>query len=443
MALLYRLDTIMPFFHAVTSALCETTCYLCQQFCLLLPVETTLLLLFTFFQILFWSSVLLVAHSYVLYPLLQQLWAKNSHPNSHTFSKEEALPPVWIFMAVYNEATVIADKLESVFNTTYPTQAIRLIIGSDNSTDNTHQIIETFKQQHPNYYVQLTIFAGRNGKINIINQLIATHKQAFAPNAAMVLTDANVLFSTDMLYQLLKHFKTESIGLVAANVLNKSAKQATGIALQEKWYIQHENLVKYHEGINFGYMMGAFGACYALKAKLFKPVPTNFIVDDFFQTLQLIEQGYQAIKEPLATCYEDVSTDMWEEFRRKKRISAGNFQNLKRFSHLLSPSRGMLAFSFWSHKVLRWLSPFFIITALISLIYLSAKTKFYQVLLLLQFGSLLVPLLDVIANKFNIHLKLFRFIRYFYAMNIALLIGFFNYIKGIQTNVWKPTKRNR
>ncbi len=400
-----------------------------------------------FLQILFWGSAIAVVYSYIIYPKILAWLAKGKQENLNVYSptEKEGLPYIFLVMAVYNEEKVLEEKLKSVYETDYPVNRFQLLIGSDNSTDKSHQIIGEYAAKYGN--IHLEIYGGRNGKIRIVNQLIAKHQNQIkaAPNAILLLTDANVMFTPNLLYELSKHFKNPSIGLVGANVLNIGVKNS-GISFQEKWYIQRENVIKHYEGKLWGSMMGAFGACYAMRANLFIPVPQNFIVDDFYLTLKVIEQKYEAIKELKAVCYEDVSDDIFEEYRRKKRISAGNFQNLKTFMHLLWPNKKGVALSFWSHKVLRWLGPLFIIGAFVGSLLLAVNDPkgnlFYVLALLLQMLIFCIPIMDTVLKSVHIHIKLFRFITYFYLMNIALFIGLFNYLKGIKSNVWKPTKRN-
>ncbi|MGB0839854.1 MAG: glycosyltransferase family 2 protein [Chitinophagales bacterium] len=399
-------------------------------------------------QALFWLAVLALVHSYVCYPLLLRYWARGKTLNQVVYTPTErqesadAMPYIAVLMAIYNEEKVLEAKLKSMVASNYPLHRLEFLIGSDNSTDKSHQIIFHFQEKYPDIKLNLRIFEGRNGKINIINALMEKHHNRLNqyPNGLLVLTDANVLFSPNLFFELSKHFKNPRIGLVGANILNVGVKNA-GISYQEKWYIQHENGVKYHEGIIWGHMMGAFGACYAMRTKLFEAVPNNFIVDDFFQTFKVLEKGYEAIKAPLAICYEDVSDDIFEEYRRKKRISAGNFQNLHAFRAFLSPFQGSLAFSFWSHKVLRWLGPVFLLLALVTNGFLAGQNYFYQLTLFVQIGLIGLALLDTLLHTLGIHFKLSRFVRYFYLMNLALAIGLTHYLRGVKTNVWKPTKR--
>lgn len=185
--------------------------------------------------------------------------------------------------------------------------------------------------------------------------------------------------------------------------------------------------------------MGAEGGCYAIRNKLFKKVPANFIVDDFYITLQLLQRGHRALFEENAVCFEDVPPDEKGEYRRKVRISAGNFQNLFFFKRLLLKPFSPLGFAFWSHKVLRWSSPFFLLLALFSSAILSFNSKVFALFTALQLVLMLLP---VYNRQFPLKNELLKFISHFYLMNLALLAGFVQFTKGISSSVWQPVKRD-
>ncbi|MEO0734626.1 MAG: glycosyl transferase family 2, partial [Bacteroidota bacterium] len=143
---------------------------------------------------------------------------------------------------------------------------------------------------------------------------------------------------------------------------------------------------------------------------------------------------------------EGVGQSISDEFRRKVRISSGNWQNLVRFRHLWWPFwQNGLAFAFFSHKVLRWWTPFFLLIGLISGVLLAVTLGnhwFTVVLCLSVLGGGLVLLVDYFLAPLNVHLLGLRNLRYFVAMNAALLVGCYRYLTGISSNVWQPSKRN-
>jgi cellulose synthase/poly-beta-1,6-N-acetylglucosamine synthase-like glycosyltransferase len=384
--------------------------------------------------IIFWFCVWALAHSYVIYPVILHLIlviGRGKKYRNLTFSDE--LPPISVLMAAYNEELVIEQKIRSIFETNYPSEKIEVWVGSDNSSDQTNTIVSSLCHEFPQLH--FINFSQRQGKISIINQL--SDKTS---GSILVITDANVLLNSDTLFELVKFFGDERVGLVDSRMNNFGLKR-DGISVQEKSYISREVYVKHLESKAFGTMIGPFGGCYAVRKELFTKVPSTFLVDDFFVCMSVLATGKLAINNLDAPVFEDVSNNLSIEFKRKIRIAAGDFQNLSYFRKLLWPPYKPLAFCFLSHKVFRWIGPFFLIGAFISNLILATVSNFYQVLLLLQLIVAILPFADFILKKLKLHIVFLRFITHFYSMNLSLLIGFIKSLKGIRSNVWKPTRR--
>lgn len=386
-------------------------------------------------NILFWIFFTMLLHSYMLYPLFLRVFANNKKLQTSKFSINDNLPSVAILLAAYNEDSVIEEKILTTFETDYPLDKITFFIGSDASTDRTETIINGFQEKYPN--LKLVNFEGRSGKPKIINQL---QKEANAE--VLVITDANVMFNRQTIFNLVKHFKTKDIGLVGGNILNFRVKK-DGISVQEKTYLKSENIIKYREGVLWGAMIGTFGGVYAIRNSLYEEVPPNYTVDDFYISMVVLERGFKAINDLDAIAYEDVSHKPSEEFRRKTRISMGNYQNLKRFKKILWPIYKGKAFAFYSHKVLRWFGPILIILMLLSSGILAFENLFYVILFLGQLSLIFVPIIDRVLSKLNVHISVIRFISHFFMMNIALFVGMIRFLFGIKSNVWKPTERRQ
>ncbi|GGF25889.1 glycosyltransferase [Hymenobacter cavernae] len=386
--------------------------------------------------IVLWLSLLLVAHTYALFPVLLGWLAKGRQPNRNVYAPNGAdLPAVDILLAVHNEEQVIEEKIRSTFQTTYPLDRITLYIGSDYSQDQTNTLVERLASTYSG--VQFRPFYQRTGKPGVIEALA---REATAP--VLLLTDANVFFAPDTIYHLVKHFRNPIIGQVGGNIINPEHRRE-GISGQEKAYLERENQIKYEEGVVWGAMMGAFGGCFAVRRSAYHPAPASFLVDDFYISMAVLRDGYQAINELEAVCYEDVSDRLPEEFRRKARISAGNFQNLSVFRGVLWPPWNGRAFAFWSHKVLRWYTPQLLLLMLLANVVLVVRGTgwFYQLSLLGQLGLPVLVGLDWLLRRVGFHSRILRFITHFYSMNAALLLGWWRYLRGIKTTVWQPTQR--
>lgn len=265
----------------------------------------------------FCLSVFAVFYSYVLFPILLRVIGSKK---TFTFLDRKNENGVSILISVFNEEGVIQEKIRSVFASDLADK-IEIIIGSDHSTDRTADIIRELMKQNPRIVFSTL---KRRGKPSVINDLVKE-----ATFSLVILTDANVYFEKNTINQLIQHFSDEKVGLVGANILNVGMRN-DGISIQEKSYVQRENLIKYYEGLIWGTMMGPFGGCYMIRKELYDEVPAESLVDDFYISMRILEKKFKCRNELTAICYEDVSNEIKEEFRRKARISSGNFQNLSR-----------------------------------------------------------------------------------------------------------------
>jgi cellulose synthase/poly-beta-1,6-N-acetylglucosamine synthase-like glycosyltransferase len=385
-------------------------------------------------ELIFWIGVLVLFYTYVLYPAMLALLDSGHRKGQEPVLPEE-LPLVSVLMAAYNEEEVIEKKIESVFKSDYPADRLVMWVGSDGSTDKTDEIVQGIIDRGLN--VRLRKFGGRNGKSNILNSL-----RTEAEPGIWIPTDANIMFSPGLIPRLVSGFRNGRVGIVGAEVIN-SGQRADGISFQESSYISRENRIKAREGRLWGAMMGAFGACYAIRSELFPPIPPNYLMEDFYITMHVLNEGFQATADEEAICYEDVSNKVEEEFKRKIRISAGNYQNLAAWKGLLWPP-SIVAFAFLSHKILRWMGPWAILLSLLAAIALAIDGNlFYSLSLGAMLFLLFSPVLDSLLARLGIHIRLLRFIGYFCSMNIALAIGLFKYLSGVSTNAWEPTQRNQ
>ena len=268
-------------------------------------------------------------------------------------------------MSVYNEEGIIAQKIKSLLTTHFPSDKLSFFIGSDNSTDDSNRIIREFANTDSRIF--FFPFEERRGKIGVINELAGKVFEHWPMDREHLLlyTDANVILEPDTIPNLTRHFADEKIAVVDANMLNTKLDNKS-ISVAERTYMDYEILMKHREGLLWGQMIGTFGGCYCLRSTYQVLVPENFIVDEISISLfSALINGGRAINDLEARCYESASHEIAEEYRRKRRISSGNFQNLFHFFSHLWTFRWR-TFALWSHKVIRWIGPFLMIICFFS-----------------------------------------------------------------------------
>jgi len=156
--------------------------------------------------------------------------------------------------------------------------------------------------------------------------------------------------------------------------------------------------------------------------------------------MKILEKGYKVIYEPEAIAVEDAAKHIIQEKQRRIRIGAGDFQALTMFTGMLNPKKGFMAFSFWSHKVLRWFVWSFMAAAFISNA-LLLNEPFYVVTFIAQGAFYMCALTGQMLSWVGIPVKFFNLCYYFVSMNLALFLGFINFISGRHTVKWDRTER--
>lgn len=381
---------------------------------------------------IFWTSLMAIAYSYLIYPALLRIRA-----GKKTLTPPEdptEWPTVEVVFAAYNEEGVLEEKLQSVLNSDYPKDKLSVRVGSDASTDKTDAILENIAASDDR--LTWRRFGGRSGKANIINALTDESSADI-----LIPTDANIMFTKNTVKQLVRWFGNDRTSIVGANIIYEDANKK-GIAPQEDFYLRRENNIKEREGLLYGTAMGIEGGCYAIRKDAFRPIPKNYFMEDFFQSMQVMQRGEDVLVDTKAIVYEDVSTEIREEYQRKVRISIGNFQNLKHFYPVLYKQTFPLGFVFFSHKVLRWVTPFLLLIMLFSSLQMAfsgATLHQWLIVIAILWIGITVAQVKRIASFGGIP----SFAAHFLYMNLALFHGFIKFSKGVKSNVWKPTKRKQ
>ena len=335
-----------------------------------------------------------------------------------------------ILISAYNEEKNIGNTLEKLFQ--YAKNA-NIYIASDGSNDNTDAIISHIVESNSRFHSKRY---ERIGKGNAINKLVVDFELKKS-NSCLIFLDANIEIDENTIDELVSDLSKSKNGIVGASVHSTNSIQNT-----ESNYIARENEIKFLEGAVFGNTIGVFGACFAMRAELYEEVPPYFITDDLFHTFQIIEKNYNVVYSHKAKVFEYITDDLYNEFQRKKRYAAGNFQIFVRFMSLLNPLKTSFGFiyCYWNHKLVRWFSPIVFL-----FVFLQSFLFEHQSFIFEWINKMGIAILFYLGFNFILYKLEFKpiFAKFFYflAMNVAILIGFFNYIKGIKSNVWNRSKR--
>jgi len=374
---------------------------------------------------LFWMSLFVILYVYVGYPVLLWLWGRGRSAPQYD---SVALPSITIMISAYNEERYIEKKIKNALSIDYPKESMQVVVISDGSSDRTLEIANSIKDER----LKVIEVVERKGKPNALNQGLK-----FATGEVLVFTDANVFFDEHSIQALVKPFSDVRCGAVSGCV--ELVAMESGEPLGEGAYMKYERFMQSYESL-LETMVGIDGGMFAIRSQYVTKVPEDIILDDFYLAMRAIANDGQIIYESNATAEELVPASVSQEFRRKTRIAAGGFQVLKYMDFLKKPFSHLKATLFFvSHKLLRWLSPFFLLTLLLSSVYLSGM-QYVNVFLWLQIAfyalAMVGHLAPALRNKTIIYIPY-----YFSAMNMACFIGFWRYLLGKQKVTWNRVER--
>jgi cellulose synthase/poly-beta-1,6-N-acetylglucosamine synthase-like glycosyltransferase len=302
------------------------------------------------------------------------------------------------------------------------------VIASDGSDDGTNEIVSSFAE--PN--VVLQAFSPRRGKSVVLNDAMKRVRSEI-----VMLSDANTMMEPQAVRRLVRWFADADVGAVCGSLDlydAKTGRNADGV------YWRYENFLKRCEG-TLRAVLGANGAIYALRRRLFQPLPADTLIDDLtIPLLAKLHSHCRIVYDRQAIAFEETAPSIQAEFRRRARIGTGGYQALTRLWPLLHPRFGWTAFAFLSHKVFRWASPLFLVGLLLSNL-LLASAPGYQAAFAAQVVFYLFALLGNQVSWGGRFGRLLRLPTLFTVVNAALLVGFVRWLQRPQSGVWIRTPR--
>ncbi len=333
-----------------------------------------------------------------------------------------------LILAAFNEESVIAERLLNALAMDYPPEKFEVIVGTDGCSDRTAEIVRGFADSG----VRLLEFRGNRGKASVLNDAVAQ-----ARGEIVLMSDANTQIEPRAALNLARWFADPEVGSVVGRLVlvdPVTGRNADGL------YWKYETFLKKCEA-RLGALLGANGAIYAIRRDLYAPIPAGTIVDDFVIPLLAKQRtGCRIVYDPEAEAVEETAPSVGAEFHRRARIGAGGYQSVGMLWRLLDPRRGWVAFAFLSHKVLRWLCPFFLIGALAANVALADRPP-YRVLLVAQAAFYALAVLMAFVPAGARILRPLRLATMFVSMNAALFVGFWRWLLGRQRGAWRRTER--
>lgn len=315
----------------------------------------------------FWFSAAVVAYTYLGYPLWMYI---NSRVFPRKWKQAEIYPSVSIILAVYNSSKLVREKVDHLLNLDYPAELVEVLVASDGSNDGTTQILDEI---HDPRLVSI-ICSEHRGKANALNHAISR-----ATGDILLFVDIRPKLERGALKKLMRNFADPTVGCVAGELRLRIAGHDTGTKAVSSLYWRYEQGIRKCEAM-VDSPVGAYGGFYAARRELATLIPESLILDDMFQPLSIVRAGFRSVIDDDAAVWDIWPKSSAAEFQRKVRTLAGNYQLLQKAPWLLGPAN-RLRFQLISHKLIRLVVPFFLLTLLLASYGLRTTQPYSAILL--------------------------------------------------------------
>jgi cellulose synthase/poly-beta-1,6-N-acetylglucosamine synthase-like glycosyltransferase len=372
--------------------------------------------------ILFWTAFTCIVYVYAGYPLLLMLWRRVVR---RPVDKRYQEVSVSLVIVMHNERRNVQAKIQNCFELDYPADKLQIIVSLDAPTDGTDALLRQYTGQG----VEVLSSPVRRGKAEALNSGLAA-----ARGEIVMFGDAGQRLEKSAVRELVANFADASVGAVsgALVLLDRDAQEAAdGAGL----YWRYEKKLRAMES-DIHSVPGATGAIYAIRRRLFVPLPPGTILDDVVVTMRIVLEGKRAILDPAARAYGVATQSPDIEYEKKKRTLTGNYQLFAEMPELFVPWRNPIFVQLVSHKAGRLIVPYCLAALFIS--NLCLRGGLYRTGVLLQGTWYIMACAGWWASRGGESRlgKLMAIPYAFVLMNWAAVAGLYYFVRGRALGIW-------
>lgn len=376
---------------------------------------------------LFWLFGLAAIYSYFIYPLVLSVLAAKKEVKAKVAAADQVTPSVSLIITAYNEESRIRAKIENSLQLVLDDAAFEIIIASDCSEDATDEIVREYAARA----VRLVRAPERLGK---------EHAQQCAIKEAsgeiLVFSDVATEIPADAIQKMVAYFSDPGVGAVSSE--DRFISQDGAVA-GEGAYVKYEMWLRRMESKLAG-LVGLSGSFFAVRKSLCSEWDIHS-PSDFNTALNTAKAGLTAVTAPdVLGFYQDLK-DPSKEYQRKIRTVIRGMTGLSRHAEVLGFGKfGFFSFQVISHKLMRWLTPWFLVVFFLLNALIADNGVFY---FLLFMGQLAFYGLAVVAHFLpNLQsISIIKLVYFFVQVNVALLDASVKFLAGQRMTTWKPSAR--
>ncbi|MBX9677909.1 MAG: glycosyltransferase [Gemmataceae bacterium] len=303
-----------------------------------------------------------------------------------------------------------------------------VIFVSDGSTDRSAEVAKAFEAAGLVRVIDLAESVGKSAAVTV-----GCHE---AKHDILIFADCRQTWADDAIERLIENFADPDVGAVSGDLALESAPGVmAGVGLYwklEKWLRKKESAI--------GSQVGVTGSIAACRRELFTPIPQGTLLDDIYWPMHVAMQGKRVVHDERARAFDRLPENPRDEFRRKVRTLAGNFQLAARIPASLLPWRNPVWMAWMSRKLGRLFVPWAMLGMLGASIALQNPAGYGLIgAQVLGYALGLLGLVPAIGQR----MKLLGAGASFLVLNAAAFLGFWVWILGRADRAWTQVRYQR
>ena len=382
-------------------------------------------------EIVFFIFVFAALYPYIVFPAILWVWSivlGKADPARPAKVEAASIPPCTIIVLAHNEEARVAAKVRESIPALEANPQNALLIVSDHSSDRTVEVASAIGHRQ----VQVVENRLARGRALASNFAVGLAKHEF-----LIFTDAETQVPAQTFSTMIATLSRKGVGCVNAEIVFRR-KGDDNVSDAAGMYWRFEMALRALE-TQLGLYATASGPCMAVRRSLFRDLSATGDVD-FTTPLDVIEQGYRCMHLSGCVAFDVMPADPAAEFKVRTRQVAKNLSGtISRWGTRNVVRHPLYSWALYSHKIMRWLVPFFLIGVFLSNLVIVNRHWIFDLTFILQIAFYLMAVAGWVGYRKKQSWRIVQTVYAFVLANAAFLVGILKAVARRVPSHYVPT----
>ena len=378
----------------------------------------------------FWFSSLAAIYPYLLFPALLSFFGLFGRGKASRPSVKAPPPPITHILVVHNEVDIIATKIEQSITVLECIPGSELLVVCDHCSDGTPEVARSFDHRQ----IRVLESEGTRGRAGAHN-----YGMERAVHEFVIFSDVETIVPIETVLSMVSCLKLPDVGCVNAAIVFAVA-DGDQVMMASGFYWRFELWLRSLE-TRLGFNAFSSGPCMGIRRDLFRNLPPTGDID-FTTPLDIVAQGWRCVQLVDVKAFDSMPTDDRAEYKARVRMVSKNFLGtVTRWGWVNFIRYPTHSWVIYSHKIMRWLSPFFLLCVLISTLALQGAGAIYTMALVAQALFFLSAVAGFVDYRHDKRWPIFMQVYAFMLANAAFIHGVFRACTRSVPEFYTPTRK--